>query len=101
MSVSITATKMSMMLSKVKKLGMNTPFRATSIIPSEETAPAITPIEAMIRIVLNEATFEPIAEFKKFAASLLTPTVRSMIARRNKTNTRISYHIAGNFNGQK
>ena len=35
----------------------------------------------MIKIVLNEATFEPIAEFKKLAASLLTPTVKSITAR--------------------
>ena len=88
-SVSITATKTNMMLSKVKKLGTNIPFRATSIMPSEDTAPARTPIEAIIRIVLNEATFDPIAEFKKLAASLLTPTVRSMIAKQKSTNTNI------------
>jgi hypothetical protein len=40
-------------------------------------------------MVLNEATFDPIAEFKKLAASLLTPTVRSMIAKQKSTNTNI------------
>jgi hypothetical protein len=29
----------------------------------------------------NEMTFDPIAEFKKFTASLLTPTTRSAIAK--------------------
>ena len=77
-----------MILSNVKKLGIKTPFLATSIIPSDDTAPANTPIEAIIRIVLNEATFEPIAEFKKLAASLLTPTVKSIIAKQKRTNTK-------------
>ena len=31
-------------------------------------------------IVLNETAFEPIAEFKKLTASLLTPTIKSVIA---------------------
>jgi hypothetical protein len=53
-------------------------------------------------MVLKDATLEPIAEFKKFAASLLTPTVRSMIAKQKSTKTRISYHISlGKFSGLK
>ena len=32
-------------------------------------------------MVLNETAFEPIAEFKKLTASLLTPTIKSVIAR--------------------
>ena len=89
----MTATKTSMILSKVKKLGTKMPFRATSIMPSEEIAPAKTPMDAMISMVRKEATLEPIAEFKKFAASLLTPTVRSIIAKQKSRNTSNSYHM--------
>ena len=66
---------------------MKIPFRATSIIPLDETAPRKIPTLATIMIVLNEIAFEPIAEFKKFTASLLTPTTRSAMARTtNATN---------------
>jgi hypothetical protein len=44
-------------------------------------APKATPTEATIMIDRNEMTFDPIAEFKKFTASLLTPTTRSAIAK--------------------
>ena len=47
-------------------------------------APINTPIDATIRTLLNDAAFEPIAEFIKFTASLLTPTDRSNTASRNK-----------------
>jgi hypothetical protein len=43
----------------------------------------------MAIIILKDATFDPIAEFKKFTASLLTPTTRSEAAR-IKSNTRIT-----------
>jgi hypothetical protein len=33
-------------------------------------------------MVLNEMAFEPIAEFKKLTASLLTPTTKSATARK-------------------
>ena len=43
-------------------------------------APAKTPIDAIAMIALKEAAFEPMAEFRKLTASLLTPTVKSNIA---------------------
>jgi hypothetical protein len=43
-------------------------------------APMKTPTEAMIIMTLNDAAFEPMAELRKFTASLLTPTERSKIA---------------------
>ena len=61
--------------------GLKMPFRATSIIPLENTAPIKIPKLATIIIVLKEITFEPIAEFKKFTASLLTPTTKSTAAK--------------------
>ena len=70
-----------MISSKKKALGLKIPFRATSIIPLEETAPKAIPKLAKIMMFLNEIVFEPIAEFRKFTASLLTPTIRSPIAR--------------------
>ena len=36
---------------------------------------------ARIIMFLNEIAFEPIAEFRKLTASLLTPTIKSPIAR--------------------
>jgi hypothetical protein len=80
-SVKRTAKKTYMMCSKVKKPGLKIPFRATSIIPLEKPAPTIIPMLAIIRMVLNEATFDPMAEFKKLTASLLTPTIRSTMAK--------------------
>jgi hypothetical protein len=60
---------------------MKIPFLATSIIPLENTAPTKTPKLAIIIMFLKEMTFDPIAEFKKFTASLLTPTIRSATAK--------------------
>ena len=56
-------------------------------MPLEKTAPTKTPKLAIIIIFLKEITFEPIAEFKKFTASLLTPTTRSNTARAPKAIT--------------
>jgi len=50
-------------------------------------APQKIPTAAIRIIVLNEAALAPIAEFKKFTASLLTPTVKSKIARRKRKIT--------------
>src|SRR5690606_5847097 len=44
-------------------------------------APQATPILATIKMVLKESALEPKAEFRKFTASLLTPTIRSAKAR--------------------
>jgi hypothetical protein len=38
-------------------------------------------------IVLKESAFEPRAEFRKFTASLLTPTIKSAMARKTKATT--------------
>jgi hypothetical protein len=63
------------------------PFLAISMIPLEKTEPSITPAAAIKIIVRNAATLLPIAEFKKLTASLLTPTMRSVMANRNRTIT--------------
>ena len=67
------------------------PFRATSIIPLEKVAPTIIPRAAISIIVLKGAALAPIAEFKKFTASLLTPTIRSAMANANSAITIIKY----------
>ena len=81
-SVIITAMKMKMISSKKNAPGLNIPFLATSIIPLEDSAPKRMPTLAKIMIFLNEKTLDPIAEFRKFTASLLTPTIKSPIANR-------------------
>jgi len=67
---------------------LNIPFLATSIIPLENIAPKAIPKLAIIIIFLNDTAFDPIAELKKFTASLLTPTIRSAIARNPRANTK-------------
>jgi hypothetical protein len=42
---------------------------------------------AKIMIVLKERALEPRAEFRKFTASLLTPTIKSAMARKTKATT--------------
>lgn len=64
-------------LSKVKKDGLKIPLRAISIMPFEKSEPAKIPKLAMNKIMRKEATFEPMAELRKFTASLLTPTIKS------------------------
>ena len=66
----------------VKASGLKIPFLAISIIPLEDNAPTATPRLASIIIFLNEITLDPIAEFRKFTASLLTPTIKSLTARK-------------------
>ena len=75
-----------MISSKLKAPGLKIPLRATSIIPLENKAPRAIPKLANIMMFLKEMAFEPIAELRKFTASLLTPTIKSPMARRlNKT----------------
>jgi hypothetical protein len=81
-SVIITDKKIIIISLKKKASGLNIPFLAISIIPLEDRAPMATPRLARIIIFLNEITLEPIAEFRKFTASLLTPTIRSLTARK-------------------
>jgi len=80
---------MIMMLAKVKEPGKNIPFLATSIIPLEKVAPKSTPAAATISIMRSGATLAPIAELRKFTASLLTPTIKSDIASIKRTSTMI------------
>ena len=63
------------------------PWRAISIMPLLMAAPMNTPTEATARIRLNDAARDPMAEFRKFTASLLTPTERSKIASRKRKPT--------------
>jgi hypothetical protein len=53
----------------------------------EKTAPTRTPAAAIARIILKDAAFDPMAELRKFTASLLTPTIRSEMAKRKRTPT--------------
>jgi len=64
--------------------GLKIPFLATSIIPLEKVAPNKIPMLATVIMTQKGADFEPIAETKKFTASLLTPTIKSEIASKNK-----------------
>lgn len=79
-SVIMAASRMYMMLEKTKFSGLNIPCRAISIIPLLNEAPTKTPIAAIMRMVRREAALLPTAEFKKFTASLLTPTTKSKMA---------------------
>ena len=86
-SVTITARNIVITSSKLNWSGLIIPWRATSIMPVDITAPIPTPIEAMTRTVLNFATLAPMADCRKLTASLLTPTNRSNIARLSKKTT--------------
>ena len=93
-SVIRTARKMMMISSKKKSSGLKIPFLATSMRPEENTAPTNTPRPATIRIVRMGTALEPMAEFKKFTASLLTPTTKSAMAKRNKRTIREIYSVS-------
>ncbi|GAF85728.1 unnamed protein product [marine sediment metagenome] len=56
-------------------------------MPLEKVAPASIPRAATNIITLKGAALDPIAELRKFIASLLTPTMRSEIANPNNTIT--------------
>ena len=88
MSVIMTAKKMIMISSKKNSEGTKIPLRATSIIPLEKTAPMKIPTLAMIMIFLKEIALDPMAELRKFTASLLTPTTKSTIAKTAKMTTK-------------
>ena len=80
MSVSMTARKIVISSGMVKNCGWKMPFRATSIMPDEKVTPASMPRLAMTRMTWRGATRDPIDEFRKLTASLLTPTIRSETA---------------------
>ena len=100
-SVTITARKIHKRSLKLNICGWNMPCRAMSIMPLLIEAPTNTPMEATIRIVRKRATFAPIAEFRKFTASLLTPTMRSKTASMNRNRMKLKYtmSITHNNNG--
>ena len=85
----ITAKKISITSLKVNICGWKTPDLATSIIPEENVAPKSTPKEATTSTHCSGAMRHPTAELRKFTASLLTPTNRSIQAstRRKTTST--------------
>ena len=91
MSVIITAIKIIIISEKKSISGLKIPFLATSIIPLENTEPTNTPKLANIIIFFTEMALDPNAEFKKFTASLLTPTIRSPMARIAKAIIIIRY----------
>ena len=68
-------------LSNVKNSGWKMPLRAICIMPLDDSVPNSTPALAIMRIVRKEAAFEPTAELRKLTASLLTPTIKSAMAR--------------------
>ena len=85
---------MIMISSNINSPGLKMPLRATSIMPLEKTAPTATPILATIMMVLNEIALEPMAEFKKFTASLLTPTIKSATANRARAISMYRYRFS-------
>ena len=62
-------------------------------MPLEKVTPARMPRLATIMIVRRGATREPTEEFRKLTASLLTPTMRSMIANRKRTPMASTYRF--------
>ena len=82
MSVIITAMNMIMISLNINSPGFIIPFLATSIMPLELRAPIPTPRLATIIIVLKDTALDPMAEFKKLTASLLTPTIKSAMAKK-------------------
>ena len=87
-SATITDTKIKIISLMVNISGNNMPLRATSIIPDEKVAPAITPTEATTSTIDKGAIFVPKAEFKKLHASFETPTNKSNAAKSNNIITR-------------
>jgi hypothetical protein len=87
MSAIMTARKIIITSLKLNMAGIKIPLLAISIIPLENNAPTKTPKLATIIMVRKETALDPIAEFKKFTASLLTPTTRSVIASIPKTTS--------------
>ena len=89
--VSITARNSIMTSAKVNRAGWNTPLRATSIIPLEVMAPTMIPTEATVIITYRGAALDPSAEFRKFTASLATPTTSPDTASASMMRTTIRY----------
>ena len=58
-----------------------TAVKKVTIIPLEVTTPMMMPKDATARMIFMCAAFEPIAEFRKFTASFVTPTKSPETAR--------------------
>ncbi|CCZ12667.1 conserved domain protein [Prevotella sp. CAG:1092] len=86
-SVTITAKNTIITSWKEKWDGNIIPCLVTSIIPDDMVAPRSTPNDATINTTLKVATLAPIADCKKFTASLLTPTKRSKTAKQSRKTT--------------
>jgi hypothetical protein len=80
----ITARNMSISSGIKNNLGWKMPFLATSIIPLEKVTPTSIPRLATAIIMWRGATLEPIDDWRKLTASLLTPTIRLRIVRRER-----------------
>ena len=87
MSVTITARHIYIIDWKLNCSGRKMPCLAMSIMPLLMTAPKNTPMAAIMMMVRNFATLEPMAELRKLTASLLTPTQRSDTASTNRKIT--------------
>ena len=88
-SVTMTAKKIQSKSLKLNICGWKIPCRAMSIMPLLNVAPTNTPIDAIIKMVRKRATFAPMAEFRKFTASLLTPTTKSKMANMNRNRIKL------------
>ena len=86
-SVTMTARNSTITSLMAYWLGVIMPWRATSIMPDDITAPMMTPHEATSRMVRKVATRAPTADCMKLTASLLTPTNRSKNARQSRNTT--------------
>ena len=71
----------------MKSPGLNMPLRATSIMPLDVTTPSRMPTDATPRMVFMGAALEPMADVRKFTASLVTPTKRPETARMPRMTT--------------
>jgi hypothetical protein len=58
-------------------------------MPLEKVVPTTIPALAMIMMMKRGAALDPMEELRKLTASLLTPTMRSDIARANRMITMI------------
>ena len=88
-SVIITAIQIIMISEKTNMSGWKIPFLATSIIPEEKVEPTRIPNPATRKTSHLGVVPEPMAEFRKLTASLLTPTIKSETASANNIIIRI------------
>lgn len=63
-------------------------------MPFEKDAPIKIPTEAKANNHLKLKALEPTAEFRKFTASLLTPTIKSKMARMKSIAIKMMYKVS-------